>query len=64
MVSLSQPVKRLAYGGATLVPIAVPISWRKCLSMNERLLFFRMFSSITPIVWGLGVPGSRVCNFI
>ena len=49
-------MKRLAYSGAALVPMAVPTSWRKCLSMNERLLFFRMVSSSTPIVQGnLGV---------
>ena len=36
MVSLWRPMKRLAYGGAALVPIAVPTNWRKCLSMNER----------------------------
>ena len=59
-------MKRLAYGGAVLVPMAVPTSWRKCLSMNERLLFFRMVSSSIPIVWGLGPSGGRVlaCNFM
>ena len=59
-------MKRLAYDGAALVPMAVPTSWRKCLSMNERLLFFRMVSSNTPIVWRLGVPGGSVlaCNFM
>ena len=43
-----------------------PTSWRKRLSMNERLLFFRMVSSNTPIVWGLGAPGGRVlaCSFM
>ena len=30
-------MKRLAYGGAALAPMAMPTSWRKCLSMNERL---------------------------
>ena len=57
-------MKMLAYGGVVLVPIAVPICWRKFLSMNERLLFFRIVSSNTPIVWRLGVPGGRVlaCN--
>ena len=66
MVSSSRPMRRLANGGAALVPIAVPTSWRKCLSMNERLLFFRMVSSNTPIVWRLGVPGGRVlaCKFM
>ena len=39
MVSSWQPMKRLTYGGTALVPVAVPTSWRKCLSMNERLLF-------------------------
>ena len=59
-------MKRLAYGGAALVPMAVPIIWKKCLSMNERMLFFRMVSSNIPIVWGLGAPGGRVltCNFL
>ena len=59
-------MKRLAYGEAALVPMAVPTSWRKCLSMIERLLFFRMVSSTTPTVWGLGVSGGRVlaCNFM
>ena len=59
-------MKRLAYSGAALVPMAVPTSWRKCLSMNERLLFFRMVSSSTPIVRGPGKPGGRVlaCNFM
>ena len=58
-------MKRLAYDGATLVPMAVLTNWRKCLSMNERLLFLRMVSSNIPIVWGLGSPGGRVlaCNF-
>ena len=66
MVSSWQSMKRLPYGGAALVPMAVPTSWRKCLSMNESLLLFRMVSSNTSIVWGLGVPGSRVlaCNFM
>ena len=53
-------MKRLAYGRAALVPMAVPTSWRKCLSMNEILLFFRVVSNNTPSVWGLGVPGGRV----
>ena len=59
-------MKRLEFGGAAFVPMAVPTSWRKCLSMNERLLFFRVVSSNTPIVWGLGTPGGRVlaCNFM
>ena len=46
-------MKRLVYGGVVLVPMAMPTSWRKCLSLDERLLFFRMVSSNTPIVWGL-----------
>ena len=37
-------------GGAALVPMAVLTSWRKCLSMNEGLLFFRMASINAPIV--------------
>ena len=57
MVSSWRPMKRLAYGGAALVPMAVPTSWRKCLSMNERLLFFRMVSISIPIVWGSGHLG-------
>ena len=57
-------MKRLAYGGAALVPMAVPTSWRKCLSVNERLLVFRMVSSNTLIVWGLGPPGGRVLHVI
>ena len=65
MVSMGRPIKRLACGGAALVSMAVPISWRKCLSMNERLLFFRMVSSNTPILRYLGAPGGKVlaCNF-
>ena len=43
--------------------MAVPTSWRKYLSMNERLLFFRMVSSNIPIEWGLGAPGGRVLVF-
>ena len=56
----------LAYGGAALVPMAGWTSWRKSLTMNKRLFFFRMVSSNTPIVWGLVAPGGRVltCNFI
>ena len=59
-------MKKLAYGGVPLVPVAVLASWRKRLAMNERLLFFRMVSSNTPIVWGLGTSGGRVlaCNFM
>ena len=59
-------MKRLKYGGAALVPMAVPTNWRKYLSMNERFLFFRMFSSHIPIVWGLGEPGGGLlaCNFM
>ena len=59
-------MKRLAYGGAALVPMAVSTSWRKFLSMKERLLFFRMVLSNTPIVCGLGAPGGRVlaCNLM
>ena len=54
--------ERLAYG----VSMAAPTSWRKCLSMNEKLLFFRMISSSIPIVWGLWATGGRVlvCNFM
>ena len=54
------PMKRLAYDGVTLVSMAVPTSWRKCLSMNKRLLFFRLASSNIPIVWELGAPGGSV----
>ena len=66
MVSSWQPMKRLAYGRAGLVPVAVPTSWRKCLPMNERLLYFRMVSSNILIVLGLEVPGGKVlaCNFM
>ena len=53
-------MKKLTYSGAALVPMAVPTSWRKCLSMNERFLFLRMVSSDTLIVWGLGAPWGRV----
>ena len=64
--SVIKRLKRLAYGGAALVPMAVLTSWRKCLSMNERFLFFRMVSSNAPIVWRLGATGGRVlaCNFM
>ena len=48
---------------AALVPMALLTSWRKCLSMNERLLFFRMVSSNIAIVWGLGAPGGRALAF-
>ena len=66
IVSSWRSMKRLAYGGAALVPMAVLTSWMKCIYMNERLLFLRIVSSCIPIVWGLGAPGSRVsaCNFI
>ena len=56
-------MKRLTYGGAALFPMAVPTSWRKCLSMNERLLFFRMVSSNAPVVWRLGAFGGRVLAY-
>ena len=66
IVSSWHPIKRLAYGGAALVPMAVPTSWRKCLSMNEGLLCLRIVSSSIPIKWGLGASGGResACNFI
>ena len=66
MASLWQHMKRLGYGGMALVPMAVRRSWRKCLYMNEKLLFFRMVSSSIPIVWALGAPRGRAgrCNFI
>ena len=64
MVSMGRPIKGLAYGAAALVSMAVPVSWRKCLSMNERLLFFRMVSSNTQILWYLGAPGGKACNFM
>ena len=66
MVSSWQPMKRLVYGGAALLPMGVPTSWRKCLSMNEKLLILRMVSSKIPIVWGLGALGVRMsaCNFM
>ena len=66
MISFWQPMKKLVYGGAALVPMAVPASWRKCLSMNERLLFLRIVSSKMPIMWGFGVPGDRMsaCSFM
>ena len=65
-VSSWRHMKRLAYGGAALVPMAVPTSSRKCLSTNERLLFLRMVSSKIPILWGLTAPGGRMsaCNFM
>ena len=50
MVSLWQSKKRLAYGEAVLVPMAVTTSWRKCLFMNKTLLFFRMVSNNIPIL--------------
>ena len=50
----------MSYGGAALVPMVVPMSWGKCLSMNERLFFLRMVSSSILIVWGLGATGVRV----
>ena len=50
MVSLWRLMEKLAYGGAALIPMAVPTSWRKCLSMNESSLFLRMVSSNIPIV--------------
>ena len=53
-------MKRLAFGGVDLVPMAVPTSWSKYLSMNKRFFFFRMVSSNTPILWWLGAPGGRV----
>ena len=62
IVSSWRPMKRLAYGGAALVPMAVLTSWMKCLYMNERLLFLMIVSSCIPIVWGLGAPGSRVSS--
>ena len=37
--------KEVGVWWVALVPIAVPTIQRKCLSMNERLLFFRMVSS-------------------
>ena len=43
-------MKRLVYGGVALVPIDVPAIRGKCLSMNERLLFFRMVSISSEIV--------------
>ena len=58
LISSWLPMKRMTYGVVALVPIAVLTSWRNCLSMNERLLFFRMFSSKIPIVWDLGVPST------
>ena len=66
IVSSWRPMKRLAYGGAALFPMAVPISWRKCLSMNEGLLYLRIVSSSIPIVWGLRAPGgwASACNLI
>ena len=59
-------MKRLAYGVATVASMVVPTSWRKCLSMNKELLFFRMVSSSIPIVRGLWATGGRVlvCNFM
>ena len=47
-----------------LVPMGVLTNWRKFLSMNERLLFFRMVSSSIPIVWGLEAPGVRCWHVI
>ena len=67
MVSLWQPMQRLTYGGATLVPMTVPTNWIKYFSINEGLLFFRMVTSNIPIYqWGFGTPGDRVsaCNFM
>lgn len=63
MVSLWQPMKRLAYGRATLVPMALP---KSCLPMNESLLFFSKISSNISIARGLKAPRGRVltCNFM
>ena len=53
MVSSWRPMKRLAYDVAALAPMAVPASCRECLSMNERLLFFRMFFQVILLLCGL-----------
>ena len=63
MVSSWQPMKRLAYGRAGLVPVAVTTSWTKCQPMNERLLSFKMVSSNILIVLLLGVPGVKVSAY-
>ena len=51
---------------AALVPMAVTKSWRKCLLMNERLLFFNIVSSSIMFVWWLRAPGGRAlaCNYV
>lgn len=59
MVSLWRPMKRMAYGVAAFVPIAVLSSWRKCRYMDERLLFFRMISNSILILWVLAAPEGR-----
>ena len=43
MGSLWQSMKRFGYGEAVLAPMNVLMSWRKYLSMNDRLFFFRKF---------------------
>ena len=44
-------MKRLAYGGASLVPMAVPTSWRKCLSKD--CCFSGWFQVIIQLCGGL-----------
>ena len=42
-VSFLLPIKRLAYDGVTLVSMAVPTSWRKCLSVNKTVVLQASF---------------------
>ena len=59
-------MKRLGYGGAALVPMAVSIICRKCLSMNEKVVVLKDGFKCIPRGWGLRALWGRVlvCNFM
>ena len=68
MISLWQSKKRLAYGEAALVPMAVTTSWRKCLCMN-RYCSSGWFQIIYQLCGdsgnlGVGCPHVNLCSAV
>ena len=61
----NQPIKIQAMVGATLVPMAVPISWRKCWQLNMKTLNMRkndkkiIKKNVVSFGWGLSLGLSR-----
>ena len=51
------PINKFARLGATRVPIAVPLNWKKSSPLNSKWFMWSIISNNLPILWG-GILGS------